>query len=145
MNLVSFGNADTISRFNYKSQLKLFIEEIFKRETVALASLQYIFCTDEYLLELNKQFLNHDYYTDIITFNLSDSTAMVGEVYISIDRVRDNALNLGISFQQEIQRVIFHGALHLCGYKDKRKAEVVTMRKKEEEYLHLFKDWKHTW
>jgi probable rRNA maturation factor len=95
--------------------LKKFIERIFRSHKTSLASLNYIFCTDKRVLEVNREFLSHDYYTDIITFNMSDPGEPIqGEVYISTDRVRDNAGLMGVSIKDEIHRVIFHGALHLC-------------------------------
>ena len=122
-----------------RQTLKTFLHSIFKKEKVALESLTYIFCSDQYLLEINRQYLNHDYYTDIITFNLAQDPKLVsGEIYISIDRVRDNAQNFNTSFKQELHRVIFHGALHLCGYKDKTPKEEKLMREKENKYLALY-------
>ena len=97
-----------------------------------MESLDVIFCTDDYLLEINRDFLKHDYYTDIITFNLAPPKyPVVAELYISVDRVRENAEALCISFKAEVHRVIFHGILHLCGYKDKTKKETSLIRKKE--------------
>lgn len=125
--------------FPERGKLKRFIESIFKREKRSLQSINYIFCNDKALLKINQDFLKHDYYTDIITFDLSESSQVVAEIYISIDRVRDNARNLGVSFQKELQRVIFHGALHLCGYKDKKKADALRMRAKEAYYIKLYK------
>ncbi len=115
----------------------MFIPNIFRLEASAtLESLNYIFCTDEYLIEVNQQFLQHDYYTDIITFDLSEQGGpIVGEIYISIDRVRDNARANATKVYEELHRVIFHGALHLCGYKDKKPAEIREMRAKEDYYL----------
>lgn len=124
--------------FPERGKLKRFIESIFKREKRSLQSINYIFCNDKALLKINQDFLKHDYYTDIITFDLSESSQVVAEIYISIDRVRDNARNLGVSFQKELQRVIFHGALHLCGYKDKTKADSLKMRDKEDYYLKSY-------
>lgn len=130
--------ADPFS-FPNRTSCKQFLVQLFRREKKALAQLTYVFCTDAYLLTINQDFLQHDYFTDIITFGLSEPKAPIeGEVYISIDRVRDNAQNLGESFQRELHRVIFHGALHLCGYKDKTKAEEKLMRQKEEEYLERY-------
>jgi rRNA maturation RNase YbeY len=86
-------------------------------------------------MEINRQFLSHDFYTDIITFNLSESKVIQAEIYISTDRVKDNAFQLGVSLKSELCRVIFHGVLHLCGYKDKSKEQKVEMRGKEEFYL----------
>ncbi len=118
-----------------RTSLKEFIESVFKREGRPLSSINYIFCTDKALLEINKKFLKHDFYTDIITFDLSENAAITAEIYISVDRVRDNARTLGTFFKSEVHRVIFHGALHLCGYGDKTKREKVEMREKEDLYL----------
>jgi rRNA maturation RNase YbeY len=121
-----------------RNRLKTQIESLFKKEGKKLESLNYIFCSDKRLLEINRQYLQHDFYTDIISFDLSAGPATMGEIYISIDRVRENARTLGVSFKSEIHRVIFHGALHLCGYGDKKKDEVVTMRKKEDYWLSRY-------
>lgn len=122
-----------------RNRLKDFILALFRKEKRTVESVNYIFCSDKKILEINRQFLNHDYYTDIITFDLSESDKIVAEIYISLDRVRDNAKKEGTSLKSELHRVIFHGALHLCGYGDKTKAEIKVMREKEEEYL---KRWK---
>ena len=122
-----------------KTKLKAFIKERFAKEGQKLKNLQYVFCTDEYLLELNKQFLQHDTFTDIVTFELGTEPGVTeGEIYISVERVRENATKFDVSEEQELHRVIFHGALHLCGYKDKSKEQSATMRKKENEYLKLY-------
>lgn len=98
-----------------------------------------MFCSDEFLLQINREYLQHDYYTDIITFDLSDPGGPVrGEIYISVDRVRENAKDLGTTLRKELLRVIFHGALHLCGYKDKTRQEQARMRDLEEKYLALY-------
>ena len=110
-------------------------------EGKSLKNLQYVFCSDAYLLHINQQYLQHDDFTDIITFDLSAGEDIEGEIYISSERVRENAGLHGNSFQHEMQRVIFHGALHLCGYKDKKKSEIQTMRDKEDAYLRLFDKW----
>lgn len=122
-----------------RNHLKDFIRDIFRREGKALDSLNYIFCDDKQLLEINRQYLNHDYFTDIISFELSQKyEPVIGEIYISIDRIRDNARELGETFTRELHRVIFHGALHLCGYKDKKPREIEEMRKAESKYLGLY-------
>jgi rRNA maturation RNase YbeY len=122
-----------------RTRLKLFIKNLFKLEKKRLASLSYIFCSDEHLLGINRDFLKHDFYTDVITFDLSSSKAEIeGEVYLSVDRIKDNAKQLGVSYTKELHRVIFHGALHLCGYKDKKKVDILLMRKKEENYLKSY-------
>lgn len=122
----------------HRTALKLFIESIFKKEKRKLSTLNYIFVSDKRLLEINRQFLQHDYYTDIITFEMGAGASTEGEIYISIDRVRDNARQLGTSFKAELHRVIFHGALHLCGYGDKTPKEEALMRKKEDFYLNKY-------
>jgi len=139
MTTVSFRSADRRLQLRGKTGLKAFIQALFKKEGAPLGSLTYIFCSDKLLLQLNRDFLQHDFYTDIITFGLSEKGQPIeAEVYISLDRVKDNAETLGTRNRQEILRVIFHGALHLCGYKDKKKSEIALMRAKEDQYLRLF-------
>ncbi|MBK7884830.1 MAG: rRNA maturation RNase YbeY [Chitinophagaceae bacterium] len=136
---IQFFYNDVQPNIKDRTKLRLFIVQIFKREHKPLQSLTYVFCTDDYLLSINKSFLKHNFFTDIITFELSDKNEPCkGEVYISIDRVRENAENLGCSFKEEIHRVVFHGALHLCGYKDKTSAEQRDMRAAEDKYLNLY-------
>ncbi len=124
----------------HRNGLRLFLAGLFLREGQQLGELKYIFCDDKYLLDLNRKFLKHNFYTDILSFpSLQDENKKVsGEIYISVDRVRENAVDLGTSFKQEIHRVIFHGALHLCHYKDKTKKEQDQMRSKEDEYLKRY-------
>jgi len=136
---ISFHYQASGFKFSNRTQLKTFLATLFKREKKALEELNYIFCTDEYLLEINRSFLQHDYYTDIISFELAEKKQpSQGEIYISIDRVKENAREIGESFQRELHRVIFHGALHLCGYRDKSTKETTLMRAKENEYLDLY-------
>jgi len=120
-----------------KKQLKIFIESIFKAEKTVLDSLNYIFCSDEYLLSINLEFLKHDYYTDIITFDLTEKgiKGKTAEIYISVDRVKEYAREHRVTINSELHRVIFHGALHLCGYKDKTPGQIKEMRSKENYYL----------
>lgn len=119
--------------------LKHFIAGIFRSEQVRLGSVHYIFCTDEFLLEMNNQYLGHNYFTDIITFNLAEKgEAVAGEIYISVDRVVENARDLRLTFKEEMLRVIFHGVLHLCGYGDKTKAQEKEMREREDYYLRKY-------
>lgn len=99
--------------------------------------LVYIFCDDKYLHKLNVQFLNHDTYTDVITFDESLGNQLSGEIYISVERVKENASSFGVSFEEELHRVMVHGLLHLCGYKDKTEEETLEMRRKENYYLSL--------
>ena len=136
---ISFLSGDRKFIFQQKQSIKDFIELLFKKEKTALKQISYVFCSDEFLLKMNTKFLQHDYYTDIITFGLSEKNKPVeAEIYISIDRVKDNAKQLGVLYKTEMLRVLFHGALHLCGYKDKTKSEILTMRAKEERFLLLF-------
>jgi probable rRNA maturation factor len=122
-----------------KARLKTFIAGLLKKEKRKLNSLNCIFCSDKYLLEINQEYLGHDEYTDIITFNLSDTPQVIeGEVYISVDRVKENASKLKLSFRNELLRVIFHGVLHLCNYNDKTPHERAKMRKKEDKCLKEF-------
>lgn len=139
MSTIEFRYADRQLQIPAKTAIKQFVEIIFRKEKKALSQITYVFCSDEFLLKMNRDFLQHDYYTDIITFGLSEKDEPVqAEIYISLDRVRDNASNLGGSFKDECLRVIVHGALHLCGYKDKTKSEITMMRNKEDQYLRLF-------
>ena len=122
-----------------RKKLRSFIEMLFKREKKSLNSLNYIFCSDKFLLDINRRFLKHDNYTDIITFNLSDKPKKIeGEIYISIDRVRDNAKKIRTSIKEELHRVIFHGALHLCGYNDKTTNGKKDMTSAENKYLKMY-------
>ena len=122
-----------------RTRLKQFLIALFKKEKKKVSELQYVFCSDQYLLEINQQFLQHEFYTDIITFPLSDPGQPIsGEIYISVDRVRENAAEFGNSLKKELLRVIFHGALHLCGYKDKSPRDEKLMRKMEDKYLALY-------
>jgi rRNA maturation RNase YbeY len=123
-------------RLQHRTQLKNFIVSLFEKEGRRLESLSYIFCTDAYLLQLNTTYLNHDTYTDVITFDVSHTQETIsGESYISIERIKENAITLHTSLTNELHRVLFHSALHLCGYNDKTAAEQQQMRSKEDEYL----------
>jgi len=116
--------------------IKSFLTSIFAREGTDFKAVSFIFCTDEFLLKLNQQYLNHDTLTDILTFTLSEtSMPIVSEIYISVERVKENSQNLNISFSMELCRVMIHGVLHLCGYNDRTKSEKRTMRAKEDFYL----------
>jgi probable rRNA maturation factor len=137
-----------IVRFNYadvnaialkdKKRVKDFIMSIFRLEKKVVERVDYIFCSDPYLLEINRTYLQHDYFTDIITFDLSEDSETIGEIYISVDRIKENSKAHSISYTEEMLRVIFHGALHLIGFNDKKKSEITVMREKEDYYLRLF-------
>jgi len=135
-NNIKFHFIETQFAFHQRKALKVFIQKIFLLEGKRAGELSFIFCDDEYLLQINRQFLSHDYYTDIITFDLSeDAESVSGEIYISINRVKENSSTFKSSFTKELHRVIFHGILHLCGYKDKSKAQKSLMRALEDKYL----------
>jgi len=129
-------------RFRLKTPRKVtsWIKEVVKNEGASINEINYIFCTDAYLLTLNQGFLNHDTLTDIITFDTTqDPSLLEGEIYISIERVKENAIKFQTSFEDELNRVMIHGVLHLLGFKDKKVAEKTLMRKKEEACLSLRK------
>jgi rRNA maturation RNase YbeY len=124
--------------FLKKNDLKKFAKEICLLESKAAGDLSFVFTDDDYLLEVNKQYLQHDYYTDVITFDYSVGNVVSGDIMISLERIRDNAQQLSNAFEFEFFRVCFHGVLHLCGYKDKSNADEKTMRAKEDYYLNRF-------
>lgn len=139
MQKVNFYFLDRKPSLKERSRLKQFIEKLFITEKKTLGSISYVFCSDEHLLGINKDFLKHDFYTDVITFDLgSDKSVIEGEVYLSVDRIKDNAKEIAVSFKEELHRVIFHGALHLCGYKDKKPIDIKTMRSREDKYLRSY-------
>lgn len=111
------------------------IKQLIEAENKETGDISVIFCSDEYLLKMNKTHLNHDYYTDIITFNYVDENLISGDLFISIDRVKENAVKFEVSFYEELYRVILHGILHLVGYNDKTDDEKKVMREKENYYL----------
>ncbi len=122
-----------------RTRLKKFIGQMLKKEGVPLAELQFIFCPDDFLLTINREYLRHDFFTDIITFDLADKGQPVNaEIYVSVERVRENAAEYRSSFKKELHRVIFHGILHLCGYKDNKPKEIKLMRQMEEKWLALY-------
>jgi probable rRNA maturation factor len=136
---VNFFYQDVKFSFSKRTAIKDFLKKLFFKEGHKLGELNIIFCNDEALLEINRSFLQHDYYTDIITFPLSTGADPIeAELYISTDRVRDNANQVGVSFKEELHRVIFHGCLHLAGYGDKSSQQIKKMREREEHYLRLY-------
>jgi rRNA maturation RNase YbeY len=144
---IIFHEMKGIRWFRDRRHMKWLLHEIFRKERTRLESLSFIFCSDAYLIGINREFLNHDTFTDVITFDLTgkhpsgtDKPApIVGEIYISTDRVEENALKIKVLREVELRRVMIHGCLHLCGYKDKLKADKTLMRRKEDQYLSLLK------
>jgi len=132
--------------FNYEldfslqeeDQYEAWINTIVASEGFMTGEINYIFCTDEYLHEINVKYLDHDTLTDIISFDYTDNQVVSGDIFISIERVKENALDFDVSFDLELLRVMAHGVLHYCGYKDKSEAEETLMRQKEDEKIKMF-------
>ena len=132
--------------FNYETEFTLeneeaisgWISNVIKSEGKKEGEINYIFCDDEYLLQINKEHLNHDYYTDIISFDYTVGNEINGDMFISVDRAKENAVDFNVAFDEELKRVIIHGILHYCGYKDKLEEEELLMRNKEDEKLAMF-------
>ena len=132
--------------FNYESDFSLeqeevyasWIETIVESENKILGEISYIFCDDEYLHSINMQYLNHDTLTDIISFDYTEDDIISGDIFVSIERVVDNAKDFNVPFDEELKRVLAHGVLHYCGYKDKSDDDALLMRSKEEEKIKLF-------
>ena len=117
-----------------QNSLSVWIEKTIENEGATLGAVSYIFCSDDYLHQMNVEYLNHDTLTDVITFPYNDNP-IEGDIFISIDRVKDNAQDLNIDFNDELHRVMIHGVLHLCGYSDETDEQEAEMRQKEDEYL----------
>ena len=132
--------------FNYELDFALdnaqayedWLSEVITSENKTEGEINYIFCDDDYLLEINQQYLDHDTLTDIISFDYSIGNDLHGDIFISIDRVKENALDFNVSFQEELKRVMVHGVLHYCGYKDKSERDEKLMRQKEDEKIMMF-------
>lgn len=139
--MINFFVEDVALKLQHKQVLKNWIKATAAEHGKKIGEINYVFCSDEYLLQINKEYLNHDYYTDIITFDNSESVSVIdADIYISVDRVGENSKNnllvdKGSSFENELYRVMIHGILHLLGYKDKSKEEAIAMRKLEDECL----------
>jgi probable rRNA maturation factor len=133
-----FHQHDRDPGLKHKRKLSQYLDQLVQKhlEGIKKTSLDYIFCSDEHLLGINRQFLDHDTFTDIITFDLSEKdNEVLGEIYISADRIRDNAAKFKTPYEQELHRVIFHGALHLCGFTDKKPADKKEMTAQEDACL----------
>jgi len=132
--------------FNYETDFELHNEPDFSKWLSAVilsenkkeGEINYIFCDDDYLLEINQQYLDHDTLTDIISFDYSVGNEINGDIFVSVERVKENASDYNVTFQEEIQRVLVHGILHYCGYKDKTESDELVMRSKEEEKMKMF-------
>lgn len=132
--------------FNYETEFQLDDEARYEQWLSAVivsegkkeGEISYIFCDDDYLLEINNQYLDHDTLTDIISFDYTMGNEISGDIFISVERVKDNAIDFNVSFEEELRRVMAHGVLHYCGYKDKTEADEQQMRTKEEEKIAMF-------
>ena len=127
-----FENVET---FQLEKKISNWLEDLILTENKKLGDINYIFCDDEYLLKVNQDFLDHDYYTDIITFDYVKGKTISGDIFVSLQRISDNATLLSKNYEEELRRVLAHGVLHLCGYKDKTETDQIQMRAKEDFYL----------
>jgi probable rRNA maturation factor len=135
MTLIEFFFEDIQPIQFHEKVLHLHLKSLIKNELKKIGEISVIFCSDEYLLQMNKEYLNHDYYTDIITFDYVEGDVISGDLFISFDRLKENAQQYGVSLIKELYRVVFHGTLHLVGYKDKTERDQETMKYKEDYYL----------
>lgn len=135
--MVQYFKQDTRFEFKKKTLCRRWLKAVSESEVYKLGNISVIFCSDPYLLDINLRYLNHDYYTDIITFDYSTGNTISGDLFISVDTVRENAEFYGVSFDDELNRVIVHGVLHLMGYDDHTDEEQKQMREKEDYYLDL--------
>ena len=135
--MISFYNQDTPFAFKYKRLTSKWLKEVAASEAKKLGPVSVIFCSDKYLLDINIKYLGHDYYTDIITFDYCEGDVLSGDLFISVDSVRENASFYGVEFDTELNRVIVHGLLHLIGYDDQSEEDIAMMRSKENYYLSL--------
>ncbi|MGL2962613.1 rRNA maturation RNase YbeY [Flavobacterium sp. RSB2_4_14] len=132
--------------FNYEFDFQLEDESLYSEwlsrvilsEKKNEGEINYIFCDDDYLVEINQQYLKHDTLTDIISFDYSIGNELHGDIFVSVERVRENAIDFNVSFEEELKRVLVHGVLHYCGYKDKSEKDEMLMRQKEEEKMVMF-------
>lgn len=136
---IHFNTINRPSKIKQRPKLREWLLNVVIQEGYLLGELSINFCSDDHLLEINKTHLNHNYYTDIITFNLNEAGLICGDLYISIDRVADNATQHKTEYHTELNRVMVHGVLHLCGWNDKTKKQQAEIRKREDYYLSLLK------
>lgn len=134
---IHFAQTEITFKLKNKQTLKTWIKKVIDKEKLNLGEIAYSFCSDNELLKINQQFLEHDTYTDIITFDYREGKVVNGEIHISVDRLKENAEKFKTTFELELHRVMIHGVLHICGYKDKSKLHKEEMRKKEDSSLKL--------
>ena len=136
--MIYFSTENTSFNLKEKLKIKKWITTIVKAQGMKVGDISYLFCDDAYLIEANRAYLNHDTYTDIITFDYVEGDVVAGDIMISVERVKENAQLFNTTFEQELHRVIIHGILHLLGQGDKSEPEAAEMRKKEEAALALW-------
>jgi rRNA maturation RNase YbeY len=135
--MISF-NYETDFELHHESDFSKWISEVILSENKKEGEINYIFCDDDYLLGINQQYLDHDTLTDIISFDYCVGNEINGDIFVSVERVKENATDYKVTFHEEIQRVLVHGVLHYCGYKDKTESDELVMRAKEEEKMKMF-------
>jgi probable rRNA maturation factor len=137
--MIVFFNEDIDFKFQGKNNFKSWLKKVSEKEGFKINNLNYIFCSDEYLHKINLEYLDHDTYTDIITFDNSEEESIVeGDIFISIERIKENSFTLNTVFEEEFKRVIVHGLLHLCGYDDHSPEDKAEMRRLESDYILIF-------
>lgn len=136
--MVTYFFEDTDFKLKNKTKIKKWLKLVAESEVFSLGALSIIFCSDNYILDINQRFLQHDYFTDIITFDYSEGEKISGDLFISVDSVRENSIEYETEFEEELHRVIVHGVLHLIGYDDHTDEDIRTMRSKENYYLSLY-------
>ena len=136
--MVTYFFEDTDFKLKNKTKIKKWLKLVAESEVFSLGAVSVIFCSDNYILDINQRFLQHDYFTDIITFDYSEGEKISGDLFISVDSVRENSIEFGTEFEEELHRVIVHGILHLIGYDDHTDEDIRTMRSKENYYLSLY-------
>ena len=129
---------ENIEQIPLTDRVKVWLEEILLEEKYKVGTINYIFCDDEYLLQVNKDFLQHDYYTDVITFDYVKGNTVSADIFVSLPRISENAKVHSEEVETELRRVLAHGLLHLCGYKDKKEKDILEMRNKENYYLRSY-------
>ena len=135
--MISF-NSEIDFKLDNETLFSNWISKVILSENKKEGDINYIFCDDEFILEINKQYLNHDYYTDIISFDYSVGNELHGDIFVSVERVQENAEDFNVTFEEELKRVIIHGILHYCGYNDKSEDDEALMRKKEDDKIKMF-------
>ena len=135
--MISYYFEDTDFVFKQRARIKKWLKLVAESEIRRIGDISVIFCSDNYILDINQRYLSHDYFTDIITFDYCEGDILSGDLFISVDSVRENSLEYGTEFEEELHRVIVHGLLHLIGYDDYEEDDIRTMRQKENYYLSL--------